>query len=76
MTSLSKSFAAKRGMRLSKKRRKKERIKERKERKKKRKRKMRIKIDHVLTKIFQVPMKREIPFNKHSRITLATKYST
>ena len=50
--------------------------KKRKERKKKRKKNMRIKIDHVLTKIFQVPMKREIPFNKHSRITLATKYST
>ena len=64
-------------MRLSKKRRrKKERIKERKERKKKRKKNMRIKIDHVLTKIFQVPMKREISFNEHSRITLATKFST
>jgi len=65
-------------MRLSKKRRrKKERIKEREERKKKKgKIKMRIKIDHVLTNIFQVPMKREISFNEHSRITLATKYST
>ena len=64
-------------MRLSKKRRiKKERIKERKERKKKRKKNMRIKIDHVLTKIFQVPMKREISFNEYSRITIATKYST
>ena len=37
---------------------------------------MRIKIDHVLTKIFQVPIKREMSFNEHSRITLATKYST
>ena len=77
MTSLSKSFAAKRGMSLSKKRRiKKERIKKEKRERKKRKRKMRIKIDHVLTKIFQVPIKREISFNEHSRITLATKYST
>ena len=63
-------------MRLSKKKKEKEkRIKERKERKKKG-RKMRIKIDHVLTKKIQVPMKREISFNEHSRITLATKYST
>ena len=59
-----------------KRRRKKERIKERKARKKKRKGKMRIKIDHVLTKMFQVPMKTEISFNEYSRITLATKYST
>ena len=40
-------------MRLSKKRRiKKERIKKEKRERKKRKRKMRIKIDHVLTKMF------------------------
>ena len=65
-------------MRLSKKKKEKERKNKRKKRdkEKERKRKMRIKIDHVLTKIFQVPMKREISFNEHSRITLATKYST
>ena len=34
---------------------------------------MRIKITHVLTKIFH---KREIYFREHSRIRLATKYST
>ena len=59
-----------------KKRRKKEKRKKEKRERKKRKKNMRIKIDHVLTKIFQVPMKREISFNEHSRITLATKYST
>ena len=65
-------------MRLSKKRRrKKERIKERKERKKKKKEKDENK-DRPCShkKIFQVPTKREISFNEHSRITLATKYST
>ena len=34
---------------------------------------IRIKITHVLTKIFH---KREIYFREHSRIRLATKYST
>ena len=65
-------------MRLSKKKKEKERKNKRKKRdkEKERKRKMRIKIDHVLTKKIQVPMKREISFNEHSRITLATKYST
>ena len=73
MISLSKDFAAERGMRLSKKQKNK---RKKREKEKKRERKMRIKIDHVLTKIFQVPMKREISFNEHRRITLATKKST
>jgi hypothetical protein len=47
------SFVAKRGMRLSSK-------KERKERKNIKKKKMRIKIAHVLTKLFHVPIKRDI----------------
>ena len=48
-------------MRLSSKRKKRERKK--KERDEKNKRKMRIKIAHVLTKIFQVPIKREMCSN-------------
>ena len=59
-----------------KKRRKKEKRKKEKRERKKRKKNMRIKIGHVLTKNFQVPMKREISFNEHSKITLATKLST
>ena len=67
-------------MRLSKKKEKENKKNKRKKNekeKKKRKRKMRIKIVHVLTKkSFQVPMKTELSFNEHSRISLATKYST
>ena len=40
---------------------------------KKKEKEMRIKITHVLAKIFH---KREIYFREHSRIRLATKYST
>ena len=43
-------------------------------RKKKGKRKMRIKIAHVLTKKFQVPIKREMCSKEHSRIRLTTLY--
>jgi hypothetical protein len=53
---------------------KKERKRKRDDKKEKKKRKMRIKIAHVLTKIFQVPTKREIYFKEHSRIRLATIY--
>ena len=41
--------------------------------KKGKRKKMRIKITHVLAKIFY---NREICFGEHSRIRLATKYST
>ena len=41
--------------------------------KEKRGKEMRIKVTHVLAKIFH---KREIYFREHSRIRLATKYST
>ena len=41
--------------------------------KKKKEKEMRIKITHVLAKIFH---KREIYFREHSRIRLAAKYST
>ena len=41
--------------------------------KEKKEKEMRIKITHVLTKIFH---KREIYFGEHSRIRLGTKYST
>ena len=47
-------------------------VQNKKEKKGKRKR-MRIKITHVLAKIFH---KGEIYFREHSRIRLATKYST
>jgi hypothetical protein len=60
---------------IKKKERKKERkVKEKKEKKetKRKKKKMTIKIAHVLTKIFQVPIKREMCFKEHSRIKLAT----
>jgi hypothetical protein len=49
--------------------------KKRKERKNiKKKRKIRIKIAHVLTKLFQVLIKREIYVKEHRRIRLATIY--
>ena len=44
-----------------------------KKEKKEKEKEMRIKITHVLAKIFH---KREIYFREHSRIRLATKYST
>jgi hypothetical protein len=47
--------------------------KKKKEMIRKKKRKMRINIAHVLTKICQVTIKREIYFKEHSRIRLATK---
>ena len=49
------------------------RSKVKKRRKKEKEKEMRIKITHVLVKIFH---KREIYFREHSRIRLATKYST
>ena len=49
------------------------RSKVKKRRKREKEKEMRIKITHVLAKIFY---KREIYFREHSRIRLATKYST
>jgi len=65
-------------MRLSKKKKEKERKNKRKKREKKRGEEKNENKDRPCShkKIFQVPMKREISFNEHSRITLATKYST
>jgi hypothetical protein len=42
--------------------------------KEKKKRKMRIKLAHVLTKKFQVSIKREMCFKEHSRIRINTIY--
>ena len=76
--SLSKVLLRKEALAIKQKKKEKERKNKRKkrEKEKERKKKMGIKIDHVLTKIFQVPIKREMSFNEHSRITLVTKYST
>ena len=49
------------------------RFQSRKKRKREKEKEMRIKITHVLAKIFY---KREIYFREHSRIRLATTYST
>jgi len=48
-------------------------VQSKKEKKRGKRKEMRIKITHVLAKIFH---RREIYFRKHSRIRLTTKYST
>jgi hypothetical protein len=56
--------------------RKKRKIKKKKKRgdkkKENKKRKMRIKLDHIPTKIFQVSIKRAMCFKEHTRIRIAT----